>query len=145
MELCQIVIDLPSRDVGASAEVSPVYMSSSTVMLDIWAIKADRSEFIDVKALSWNSRPRRITSLPLATFSLQEGTKSSTEQFPCVSDSIQSFEMSCSHPFSPCSIAFWQGRDSNSAGEHYLTIDANAMIEGSFVHQVMYMIQYATV
>ncbi|EKM49611.1 uncharacterized protein PHACADRAFT_265159, partial [Phanerochaete carnosa HHB-10118-sp] len=125
MELCQIVINIPPQSAENATENISVSMSEPAATLDMWRLEADDYDFVDVQTLSWDSRPHRRTSSPMAALSLQKGTRTSTEKFSCRCDSIQTFELSCRPSADPCFADFWQDGVSTSLG--------------------MYMIQYATV
>lgn len=117
MEICQIVINIPPQPTGNATGKTTVSMSEPTAALDVWKLEADDYDFIDVRTVSWNSRPRRRTTLPMATLDLHKGTKVSTDKFSCPRDSIQTFEFSCRPGSNPCLVDFWQDGVSTSLGE----------------------------
>ncbi|GJE91773.1 hypothetical protein PsYK624_079240 [Phanerochaete sordida] len=119
MELCQLVVALPSDAAAAN-----VTLSAPSVDVDVWALDADDYDFLDVHTLSWKTRPRRRDAVPAATLALRAGEKAVTEKFACRRDAILSFEFAC-RPGEPCVVDFWQ--------------DGVSLLLG------MYMIQYATI
>ncbi|TFK47280.1 hypothetical protein OE88DRAFT_1665972 [Heliocybe sulcata] len=116
MEKCQVVIDIPmSVDSGLSPNTM-LRLGNNSVDVQVWELRAQ--SFLDLKSLSFNTRPARARLLTV--LSVSEGGKSSSEYFSCMSDTVKTFEFSCLQESPACLLDFWQDRSQPYLGAYLL-------------------------
>ncbi len=89
MENCSMVLTIPPEARSPNME---------NAFFDIWAL--DRSRAIDIRKLSWSSKPPR--GKLLGTFSAQGPATQQTQPHECSSGTYQHVEISCRE--GPCDL-----------------------------------------
>lgn len=122
MELCELYINVSSSEVLASEKnkLHPFNRTFSlspreTVSIDVYSLQADRP--LDLPTLSWRTKPPRTTLAYQLTIS--HDTTARTQQFPCKSDSLHSFEFVLSESSGECAVEWWQD-EHDTLGEPYV-------------------------
>lgn len=110
MENCQVVVNIPPRSHLASRTVrhKTFNISPNPVVIEVWRLGADPYQFLDVRALSWKTRPMRVGRSPIANLVVGEDARAASDIFHCQSDSVQTFEFACTSLM--CHLDFWQDR-----------------------------------
>lgn len=105
MERCRIVSSVPSLD--ALPKNQSLLLSGDTSVIEIWNLTtptASHSE-LDVRTLSWNTKPSRAGLL--ATIGAAVNSTMKSDEFWCgPSSSLQTFELACRSP--GCHVEFFQ-------------------------------------
>ncbi len=102
MERCAIVAQIPDETTLKNSNLS-FTIHGNTSRIEVWNLTS--SEELDVKTLSWHSKPPRERLL--GVFSLDLGQATRTHDFHCGrSGSLQTFELVCTS--ADCLIDFWQ-------------------------------------
>ena len=83
--------------------------------IHVWRLDTTPGGPLDVRALSLDTRPKRIDPSPMATLITEEGVESVSPIFHCPSGSLQTFELTCAEP--RCAVDFWQDRVEPNLGE----------------------------
>jgi hypothetical protein len=103
MELCILKMVVPSLPVLENASrKKTVNISNDAAEIEVWRLNA-HGRLLPTH-LSWSSRPERATLQ--ASWRVHMGETMGTDQFPCPSGSLQTFELTCGR--SPCNIWFQQ-------------------------------------
>lgn len=110
MENCQVVINIPPReDLNKRIIDEKIFhLDPQRVTVNVWRLGADTNEFLDIRTLSLNTRPRRLENTPMAMLTVEEGVEAVSDVFHCQADSLQTFEFTCAE--SHCNVDFWQDR-----------------------------------
>ena len=93
--------------------------SSVSTEIAVWHLEASATKPLDLRSLSWDNKPPRVSSPEVLKIS--PGHDTSTEEFLCPQMSLQTFEIGCARE--PCVLDFWQDSDhqgSNQTGKFSL-------------------------
>jgi hypothetical protein len=113
MERCILVASIP---VNSTAAVGETRTSGSFVpggyslvgdvrSIEVWKLD-ESSGPLDLRTLSWNTRPRRTAFM--ASLYLAPGVVTRTREFECATDSLHIFEFAC--PWEDCEVSWWQDK-----------------------------------
>lgn len=105
MERCRIVSSIPSLDVLPKNQ--SLLLSGDTSLIEVWNLTTPAAPYseLNVRTLSWNSRPSRESLL--ATIGVAVDSTMKSDEFWCgPSSSLQSFEFTCKSP--GCHVEFFQ-------------------------------------
>lgn len=117
MEHCRLVLSLPPPSTALAQNVT---LHPHSVSIDVFNLTTPDARFLDVRTLSWSTRPARQSPGPVATMAL--GTESASgeaasELFWCLRDSVHTYEFACGAATPECGIDFWQDGASTEPGE----------------------------
>ncbi len=92
MERCGVTLTIPySNGTTLSTE-----KRGDRSQVHVWSLKQDSQRKLDVRRLSWRTKPQRDRHL--GSFPLAEGSTQELPSFPCTSGSYVSFEVACATP-----------------------------------------------
>ena len=97
MERCHLELNLSQLKIENSNWSWP------TPELSVWSLEAPNTQFIDVRTLSWNSRPHRIKKI--TSWSLVSGEIFTSDDFDCPWGTRPAFELECESI--GCLVDFW--------------------------------------
>lgn len=99
MEECSLVLRLPDERLAEADGIS--YTMSDPLSLNVCAM--DVAKLLDVKQVTWRSRPQ--CSEHITTVGVIPGEEVELSRFPCAWGTFHTFEVSCAEP--GCSVDVW--------------------------------------
>jgi len=115
MERCVLKIVLPRENSISESQLNETLPNDrhrdfvsfpGTIDIHVWLLDTSgmKDAWIDPRTLSFKTRPKRVRFF--STLSVEAGFEAQSRRFPCKSDSVWSFEVTCKH----CVLDVWQDK-----------------------------------
>lgn len=102
---CSIAAVIPDQ-LSLDSQNRTLTLAEDATTIHIWDLDSSAG-LLDLKRLSWRSRPARIAHL--AEVALRRGQTSHSAEFDCGGrGSLRTFEFTCGKDAENCSVEFWQ-------------------------------------